>query len=610
MRRGLRIVVAAAGTALSLGLAGCVSIPDSGGVGQASGVGVADRTQQIVTVAQGPLPGADPESLVYGFFNAMLAYPRDVDVAREFLTPQAAGSWDPDAGVTIYDDSPRVVQHGGGHEVTVTSHPYGSLDARGSWAPSRAAASGAQAATVSSHSGQHVDVLRLRQVDGEWRIAKLPDGVFVSDDYFIRYYQAFSLYFFDPSRSILTPDPVYLAVGDTAPTALVKDLLQGPTADLRGAVNTAAPAGLQLDVSVSVSQSGLAVVPLSSDLFNDTDRQLFAAQLAWTLRQLPEVKRIEISVNGSTLPIQDSTAVFDVDSFAAYDPAGLAGERRLFALGDRGLVTVSTSTGVEGVRGPIGRLEGGSSVAVQASGQSAAIVSRNRTSVSVGPVAAGTAADSGGVEVWLRRSSQILRPSWDVQDTLWLVTGAPGAQQILVMTDAGAATQVKADWLPDWLASHRIDAFSVSRDGVRFAAIVRGPDDVRRLEIATIVRQSRPNGRVSLNPPQVVRNGATTLVGLRDLAWVSPTSLAVLAQEPDAPVQTYEVAIDGSSIDAAGGFLARGVVPTAIAAGPNTDAPIAIATERGTIAVQTLDLEWKTISASRGQDLYAPAYPG
>jgi hypothetical protein len=604
-RDGLRGVGVAAALALSLGLSGCVSIPDSSGVGRASGVGIADQSQQIVTVAQGPLPGADPESVVYGFLTAMLAYPRDVDVEREFLTPQAAGSWDPDAGVTVYRDSPRVVQHGD-NRVTVTSSTSGSLDTRGSWTSSRSPSGAANGSTsISPQSAQRLDVLRLQRVGGEWRIAKLPDGTFVSDDYFIRYYESFSLYFFDPSRSILTPDPVFLPVGDTAPTALVKDLLHGPTAALRGAVNTAAPAGLQLDVSVSVSQSGLAVVPLSNDLLNDSDRQLFAAQLAWTLRQIDEVKRIEISVDGATLPIENSGAAFDADSFAAYDPAGLAGERRLFALGDSGLVTVSTTTGVVGVKGPIGRIADGSSAAVQTSGQSAAIVSGDRTSVSVGPIAAGTAAESGGVEMWLQNASQILRPSWDVRDALWLVAGPPDAQQILVMTQPGAATQVGADWL----TGRQIDAFSVSRDGVRFAAIVRGPDDVRRLAIATIARQSGSNGRVTLSALAGIHNSAATLVGLRDLAWVSPTSLAVLAREPNGPLQTYEVAIDGSSIDAAGGFLARGVVPTSIAAGPNTDAPIAVATERGAIAVQTPDLEWKTIGAGRG-GLRAPAYPG
>src|SRR5205085_2745590 len=178
-------------------------------------------------------------------------------------------------------------------------------------------------------------------------------------------------------------------------TTLVEGLLQGPTAQLQGAVNTAAPTGLQLDVSVSVSQSGLAVVPLSGDLLSDTDRQLFAAQLAWTLRQIPTIRRVQMTVDGA-------------------------------------------------------------------------------------PVAEGTAAGTGGgVEAWLRGAAGIMRPSWDVRDVLWVVDDAPAAgggsvgprpQQVIVMTKPGSQMRATAPWLGPRM---HIEAFSVSRDGVRFAAIVR-----------------------------------------------------------------------------------------------------------------------------------------
>ena len=609
----------------SVAAAGCVSIPDSSGVGQASGVGVADQPQPIVTVAQGPLPGSDPQSIVYGFFSAMQAYPRDIDVVREFLTPDAVGSWDPDVGVTVYTHSPTVsAPHG--RRVTVVTQTSGSLDARGSWTSSRPVSSSASArpATISLRSAQRVDELKVEKVGGEWRIAKPPDGIFVSADYFIRYYRAFSLYFFDPSLSILTPDPVYLSVGDTAATALVQGLLQGPTADLRGAVNTAAPAGTQLEVSVSLSGAGVAEVPLSSDVLTNlgsTERQLFAAQLAWTLRQVDGVRRIAISVDGTPLPIENIGSTFDAFGFAAYDPAGLAGERRLFALGPNGLVTVSKSAVVR-VPGPIGRIDDGDSVAVQTSGQLAAVVNDGGTSVMVGPIGSGTAVETGGVASWLTSQARLLRPSWDARQVLWLVDhprrlpASPSRQaarpalesdqRILVMTDANHGPYaVQANWLA---GGRRIDAFSVSRDGVRFAAIVSYPNGARRLEISTIVRGSGGPGHdsITLRRPEIIHNEAAPLVRLRDLAWVSPTSLAVLGAASDTAISTYAVAIDGSDIEAAGGFLRRGAVPTSIAAGPNVDAPIAIATEAGNIDVQAPDLGWSEIPGP----LWAPAYPG
>jgi hypothetical protein len=245
---------------------------------------------------------------------------------------------------------------------------------------------------------------------------------------------------------------------------------------------------------------------------------------------------------------------------------------------------------------------------VQTSGRLAAIVSADGTSVSVGPIASGTATESAGVSAWLHNRSSLLRPSWDARDVLWLVDRAKAGQQILVMTDQTRVYRVRADWL-DGL---KIDAFSVSRDGARFAAIVEGPDAVRRLEISTIVRG--PGGPrldpVQLRSPEVVHNTSTTFDRLVDLAWVSPTSLAVLGAEPGTALQTFEVAIDGSDIEAAGGFPPAGVTPVSIAAGPNTDAPIAIASRQGSVEIQGPDLRWSGVWDPSGGRLYSPVYPG
>jgi hypothetical protein len=259
-------------------------------------------------------------------------------------------------------------------------------------------------------------------------------------------------------------------------------------------------------------------------------------------------------------------------------------------------------------------------VAVQTSGQLAAIVSQDGMQVQVGPIPLGGAVESGGVATWLESKVPLLRPSWDARHVLWLVERgeepsgegerpcavAPGSEQrISVMTDAKHGPyRVSAPWL----AGRTVDSFNVSRDGVRFAAIVTEPDCERRLVVSTIVRG--PGGPqadgIQLRPPEVIHNEAAPLVRLRDLAWVSPTSLAVLGAEPGGAIQTYEVAIDGSDIEAAGGFPPEGAVPTSIAAGPNADAPIAIATTEGDIDVQAPDLGWSTITGP----LYAPAYPG
>jgi hypothetical protein len=160
-----------------------------------------------------------------------------------------------------------------------------------------------------------------------------------------------------------------------------------------------------------------------------------------------------------------------------------------------------------------------------------------------------------------------------------------------------------------WLDGQRIVAFSVSRDGVRLAAILEHRDGSRDLVMSTIDRGSgAPTDQqpVVLRAPTRIMNPSVTLTRLIDLAWVSPTSLAVLGAEARSEPQPYEVTIDGSEIESSGGFLKPRLV--AIAAGPNTDAPIAVAARNGKVLVQAPDLNWSRVTAS--SPLYAPVYPG
>lgn len=90
LRRRAGLLLAAA--LVPLCATACVSIPDSGPVGQADEVGVEDQTQRITNVVLGPFDGADPDEVVQGFYTAMLAYPQTSDKARLFLTPNAAST--------------------------------------------------------------------------------------------------------------------------------------------------------------------------------------------------------------------------------------------------------------------------------------------------------------------------------------------------------------------------------------------------------------------------------------------------------------------------------------------------------------------------------------
>lgn len=567
---------------ITAGSAACVSIPTESSVQQSQATGVQHEPQLITNVPPGPPPGASREEVVSGFFAAMLAYPQTLTTARRFLTPAAAAAWDPGNGLVVYDDQEIVDRRG---VVTVHVHTRGSLDQRGKWT----------SATMSSRS-KRLD-LHLSRVAGEWRISDPSPGIFIDSDYFTLYFRPFSLYFFDPTQSVLTPDPVYLMLGETTATALVSDLLLGPSTQLARVAETAVPPHTELDGSVTTSSSGQAKVPLTEPVLNlsPEGRRLLAAQFTWTLGQLPEVLAIGVTVNGTRLKIPGVTVkgYVSIDEFAGYDPS-FAARLALYALSPKGLVTVSEDASSP-VAGPIGgAAKSADFAAVDPSDSLAAIVRDGRVLVG------GTAADADAPAVWFRRGTSLLRPSWDVHDVLWVVDSTPTGAVLYAMT-ADGVQRIAAPGI----AGRKVKAFAVSRDGVRLAAIV-GRGSARHLVVAVIDRRAAHPTRVNLSAARRVVSPGFAVTRLSDLAWASPTTVLLLASEEGASLQPFEVSIDGSNATALGGFLP--IRPVSVAAGPNVDAPVVVGGSSGEVYVQTPELQWVPFGGSTR--LRAPVYPG
>jgi len=561
----------------------CVSIPDSSPVREADDVNVEGPSQPISNVVPGPRPGDTPAAIVRGFIGAMLAYPQSTATAREFLAPAAELSWDPGEKVVVYDDLGDFNESDEG--ITVTIEALGSLDSRGSWTttpPSR------QTETYR---------FRMENVEGEWRIANPPTGILIDDDFFARNYQQFALYFLDPTRTVVTPDPVYLVRGDTAATALVADLLRGPTLDLTRAVSSAAPVGTEVDPAVSVSANGVAEVPMTPQILKlgQTDRDLFAAQLAWTLSQLPEISAVTMTVDGAALPVAVGDQ-FGVDDFGDFDPAGPGGDEQLFALSRQGLVSVGPNDATA-VGGPIGAVPTGRSVAVDPLAALAAVVRDDGRSVVVGGIPSDSDVDP---RTWIEGRTNLSKPSWDPHGVLWVVDRNGGGAQILAATAEGVRTVPAAG-----LTGKDVLAFVVSRDGVRAAAIVRAPNGRARLMLATIDRSAQQPGRVSLGRARPIVTAQVTLQTMTRLAWASPTVLAVLGRVTSGDVRPYEVAIDGSQIAESAVILPT--MPLSLAAGPNADAPLVIGNAGGRLYLFSSE-RWQPIGGATR--LKGPTYPG
>jgi hypothetical protein len=567
----------------------CVSIPDSSPVSQHGDVNVNDQPPPLSNDVPGPQAGAEPAQIVEGFFGAMLAYPQNSAVAREFLTPGAAVSWDPRVSTVVYTGLGTLNESG--NVVSVPVEQLGRMDGRGSWS------------TAPAVEKTQILSFRLQQVKGEWRISNPEPGSYIRSNYFERNYFPYSLYFVDPTQQWLTPDPVHLIGGDTTATALVSDLLLGPSPALAGVATSGAPAGTQLDTAVTISPTGVATVPLTPEFLrlSEEDRRLFASQLSWTLGQLPGVRSIAITVDGAPVPVAGVDQEFGVNAFPDRDPRGVAGDRRLYALARTGLVQVDT-TDTSAVPGPISQVRDARSVAVNPSGQLGAVVSADGTSVVVGGMTTGS---EQAAEPWVNDATSLLRPSWDQHGVLWLIdrTGRDGGARLLTAT---ARNKVRVVDLPAELKGQDIRSFAVSTDGVRAAAILMD-GDLPRLVVSVIDRSADDVAAVSLRAPRTVRPAEVTLSSMSSLSWVSPTAVAVLGDYGGQDTSPYVIAIDGSAIDPAGGTMPAG--PTSLAAsGSSEESPIVIGDADGRLYGQTPDLSWELLGGAHR--LRAPVYPG
>ena len=90
--------------AVCLGATACSGVPTSGPIEEGPVVAVAGQDQFIRVIARPPVAGMAPEDLVRGFQEASASADNSYFVAREYLTGKAAATWDPGAGVAVYDN--------------------------------------------------------------------------------------------------------------------------------------------------------------------------------------------------------------------------------------------------------------------------------------------------------------------------------------------------------------------------------------------------------------------------------------------------------------------------------------------------------------------------
>lgn len=516
---------------VALGLAGCVGLPEQGPI-VTQDADVEQDTQQALDIdARPPVEGASRLQVVTGFLDAMTAWPIQTSVAKEYLTADAADVWTPENETIVYSDAQPPQQ--ASTEVTVELTGADLIDDVGSW---RGALP------------RRDQKLRFPMAieDGEFRIDGPPDALVVPANWFQQRFQQVSLYYFTPSAETLVPEPVFLPQGDQLATSLVTALLNGPPDGLRDVVGSFMPEDVSIGLSVPVSESGVAEINMVGEAPRPSaaEAELMVAQMAWTLRQAPDITAFRMRIDGEDIRVPGGATLHSVQAGARFDPKGAGTSTALYGL-HRGRVVTGDPVGLAPVAGAFGtgryQLR---SVGVSPDGTQAIGITGDGTTALRSTIAAEEGSDESeqrGVETVLS-GVDLARPTWDLAGGVWLLDRRLDGAALWRLWN-GRAKEIQ---IPG-VTGHNVSEILASRDGTRLIAVVRRPGGGDAILSVRIVLGAGGAAQRALQTTTVYPG----IAGRRivSIAWSSRTRIAGLT--PARPGSLFEVDIipaDGAEV--------------------------------------------------------------
>lgn len=519
--------------ALALGVSGCVAIPTSGPVTQVS---VSPNPTADDPIDINPLPpaaGAAPSAILEGFMAAESSSSATrFDIARLYLTADAASTWDPNQGAQIYQSTghPPITTV---ETATVQAPLIGKLDAAGHF--------------TSVYQAGFSHDFGMVQVKGEWRISNPGPGILLPEYLYDRYYVAVPVYFLSMDGSRVVPELIHLNQVDATPTGMIQALLRGPSSWLSSAVQTVIPAETKLSApSVTVDDDGVAQVSLTEQIdgLNDQQRLQLAAQVLWSLSDFAAIWGVHITDKGApfVIPGQDADGVVSRASVASYLPAD-PGSRSVFAVADGALGQLNETTGsVTAVSGPLGKPDGAAqlgAIAVSADQSVLAAVDPDGAQLTVGSLTEPPTVPHG------LQGTGFVRPQVDTAHNVWDFSRGATAP-VLTRCDAAVCVQVSVASLAGWT----VTAFRISPDHTKIAVIASdGAASQFGLLRLRVSDQVVADGWV----PLLVTSTRGALDDYRDVVWASDTQLLVLAESSsDGYASAYLMDADGSQVESYG----------------------------------------------------------
>jgi hypothetical protein len=575
-----------ASIAALLVLTGCASLPESGPVRTRTSTEGGPRDEAPYFTPPGPRAGDSRAEIVSGFLTAMQANPPSTAVARQFLSDTARDTWTPNQGTIVYD-APTLADQG--NAVRVRFSDAQRLDARGGW--------------VGGSPGQSANLrLRLVREEGQWRITNPPNALAVPESYFASLFVPFDLYFYDQSGRVLVPDRVYVPAGEQTATNLVRGLLLGPGASLESVTTSAFPSRSLLDLGVVVTAGGMAEVPLGTSILKLSQRELgrAVAQLARTLRQVPGINRLRITVDGAPVPLPGSRTDVSVDVGDDLDPALRVGNPDPVALRNGRAVRVVGDT-VAPLGGPLGRP--GYALRARAGDdgeQRLAAVTANGRDVFLAP----SQGQAGSVRKIVDDGADLRRPAFDMFGTLWVLDRTSSGARIIVAERVRGRMRARTISVPG-ISGQRDSALTVTGDGTRLiATLAGGANPVVR--VSAILRAERGMVERAERARTIQVTGADLGPAL-DVGLAGPTMVAVLTRPEGASDRVVFLQLDGSP----GGSDAEppDVVPTrarSLVVGPYPRMPLRVVTEDQHLLRLDETGEWVR---NRAERVSSAAYP-
>lgn len=502
----LRGAVACVLAVVLLFLASCAQIPRSGPVGKSREEG-AGNPNAPVFFPRAPLTGSSPEAVIEDFYSAGSGYEDDYAVARQYLTQASAVAWKPDQRTLVFR-SEQVVKTGVEGVFNYELDVAYSVDADG-------------VATQMPEGTKESIPVTLVQVDGEWRISKIPDGTAIPEETFRVIYGAYPIYFYDPSFTYAIPDVRWFIKKKTV-KSMTSALLGGPAPYLKGAVVSAFPSGMKLARESVPVVSGAAQVDLSAKELTEAsteDRLRMQTQLALTFRSQPDVINVELRANQDLVRVEDNGSVLPpVQNRNA--PA------RQIAVSNNELVRyennkISPLPDMQSVAALKPRSPAESPVS-----QSVAFLNGSRSTLySMVP---------GQPARALTTRTTLTHPSFSLHDWVW--SAGPGAQGVTELTAfrptgvAAGATVPSVTLTPSWLAGRSVKDFRVSREGVR-ALVISERNGQTRVQVTGIIRSADGTPK-ELTAPITLQASGSPDQGV----WVNDTTVVVMKGAASANV--------------------------------------------------------------------------